>query len=216
MTLPRVVGLMATRNRPALAHRAAHNFVDQDYAGDRHLLVFDDGDDRFIGCERCAPMLEIVHTPPVRLPTKRNNMMRHVGDHHAFYVQWDDDDYHGPTRISRQVDVLVFNEGCLLRPTLYYSTISNEIRTSTWKSDATMAYRWEFWARRNFVDSVDPGSGALFIANRGSSLVELDALLDYMVVVHLGQRHTPPAFGEPHFTTAPVPASWAQERLQLG
>lgn len=205
---------MATRNRSAMAHRAAHNFIDQDYAGQRHLLVFDDGEEPFVSCEECAPNIELMTTSPMRLPTKRNEMMRHVGDRDAFYVQWDDDDYHGPTRISRQVDVIVHHEGCLLRPTLYYNSITDEIRTSRWKSDATMAFRWEFWERRPFLDSVDPGSGSHFIANR-PTLVEIDAELDYMVVVHAGQRHTPPAFGLPDFYEAPVSAAWARERLRL-
>lgn len=213
-TLPRVVGLMPTCNRPDMAHRAMHLFLDQEYGGEMHLLVFDDGDQRVTGCPACLSQVELVVTPRMKLPTKRNAMMEHVGDRDAFYFMWDDDDYHGSNRVDRQVDALVSHEACLLRPTLYYNAISGELRTSTWISDATIAYHWDFWNRRRFFDGVDPGSGYHFVANR-PDVAELHGELDYMTVVHAGQRHTPPAFGPPDFYEAPVPSSWAQERLRL-
>jgi glycosyltransferase involved in cell wall biosynthesis len=212
MTLPRVVALMPTYNRPEMAHRAAHLFLEQDYGGPRHLLVYDDGERPARFCASCSEHIEVVRCDRMNLPTKRNAMIDRVGDHDAFYFLWDDDDYHGPHRVSRQIDVLVYHPACLLRPTLYYNQISGELRTSRWISDGTVAFTWDFWMRRGkFNEYTDPGSGFAFV--RHDTVVSVPGELDYMAVVHAGQRHTPPAFGPPDFYDAPVPATWAAERL---
>jgi hypothetical protein len=197
-----------------MAHRAAHLFLKQDYAGPKTLLVFDDGEDPSTFCASCAPHIEVVHHARRNLPHKRNAMMRLVGDEDAIYFLWDDDDYHGPSRVSRQVQRLVGHSACILRPTLYYNSITHELARSSWISDGTVAFTWDFWrSRGHFNEQIDPGSGRRFVA---SNLVsEIDGELDYMVVVHAGQRHTPPAFGPPEFTPAEVDASWAEARLTL-
>jgi hypothetical protein len=210
---PRVVGLMPTLNRPAMAHRAVHLLLEQEYEGPMHLLVFDDGDRPVVGCSTCRPHFELIRSPAMKLPTKRNAMMEHVGDRDAIYFMWDDDDYHGPHRVARQVSVVSHQPApaCILRPTLYYNSITNDLRVSRWISDATVAFTWEFWNRRRFDERIDPGSGLQFVKHR--DVEEIPGDLDYMTVVHAGQRHTPPAFGLPDFYEAPVPASWAAERL---
>lgn len=215
MTRPLAVGLMPTFNRPAMAHRAMHMFLGQDYRGPTRLVVFDDGDLPALTCGVCADHVEIVRCFRVNLPTKRNMMMQHVGDTSAIYFMWDDDDFHGPRRLSRQIAALEEGYGgCLMRPTLYYNEITEDLRMSSWISDATIAYRWSFWQKRRFFEGVDPGSGRLFVSNR-HDLVEQHGELNYCTVVHAGQRHTPPAFGEPDFTHAPVSPEWIKERLRM-
>ena len=213
MNLPRVVALMPTQNRPEMAHRSAHFFLEQIYPGPKTLLVFDDGDFRAKFCPSCEQDMVYVRCERTNLPTKRNRMMEHVGDHDAFYFMWDDDDYHGPNRVGRQVDMLVHCPAVIMRPTLYYNSITRDVRMSKWISDATCAFTWDFWDKRRFCESIDPGSGHLFVNS-----VDVETIageLDYMTVVHNGQRHTPPAFGPPDFYDAPVTAEWAEERLRL-
>jgi hypothetical protein len=212
--LPRVVGLLPTYNRPEMAHRAAHLFLEQDYSGPMSLLVFDDGERQSEFCASCMGNIELVRHSRMNLPSKRNAMMKRVRDTSALYFLWDDDDYHGQRRVSRQVDVLAHHQACILRPTLYYNSISKELKTSRWISDGTVGYTWDFWVRRGrFDENVDPGSGFRFVND--PSLVSIPGELDYMVVVHAGQRHTPPAFGAPDFSDAPVDSSWAEDRLRL-
>jgi len=210
--MTRAVALLPTYNRPEMAHRAVHLFLAQDYPGPKQLLIVDDGDRPVSLCDACrVPEVELLEWPRTNLPTKRNRMIRHLNDREAIYFLWDDDDYHGPARVRRQVQALDHG-ACILRPTLYYNKISGEIATSSWISDGTVAFTWDFWHRRGLFDErVDPGSGFRFL--QGTRAVELPGELDYMVVVHAGQRHTPPAFGAPDFWDAPVPASWAEERL---
>ncbi len=219
MTLPRAVGLMPTRNRPQMAHRAVHLFLEQVYEGEKHLVVFDDGDVGIETCPSCTGRFELVVRPrDTLLPRKRNAMMSHVDDQEAVYFLWDDDDYHGPDRIQRQVPIVINHPICIMRPTLYYSSITEELVVSRWLSDATAAFTWEYWRRvGGFNERVDPGSGRAFCTPpRAFGLVaEIQGLFDYMAVVHSGQRHTPPAFGEPDFTACPLPSSWAKQRLRL-
>ena len=218
--LPRVVGLLPTYNRPELAHRAAHLFIEQGYGGRLHLLVFDDGELPVPRpCSTCD--FELVRHARVNLPTKRNRMMAHVSDPDAIYVMWDDDDYHGPARVRRQVEALAEAEAdaCVLRPTLYYNQATRELRRSAWLSDATVAFRWNFWLAMAFDESRDPGSGRSFIRRshlvNQPTIVEIDGELDYITVVHPGQRHTPPEFNSIDFTEAPVGPEFADARLQL-
>lgn len=215
MTRPLAVGLMPTFNRPEMAHRAMHMFLGQDYRGPSQLVVFDDGDAPAATCGVCAQHVQIVRCNRMNLPAKRNAMMDYVANPNAIYFMWDDDDFHGSRRVSRQIAALEEGfGGCLMRPTLYYNAITEDIRVSMWISDATIAYRWEFWRTRSFFEHVDPGSGHMFVSGR-HDLVELHGELNYCTVVHAGQRHTPPAFGPPDFTDAPVSASWIKERLRL-
>jgi hypothetical protein len=99
-----------------------------------------------------------------------------------------------------------------MRPTLYYNVITGQLATSSWVSDGTVAFTWDFWARRRFDERIDPGSGLRFVNNAGA--IEIPGELDYCVVVHAGQRHTPPAFGLPDFTDAPIDAAWVASRLR--
>lgn len=212
----RAVGLLPTYNRPEMAHRAIHLFLEQDYAGPKHLLVVDDGDQRVQLCDACrVPEVELLVWPHTNLPTKRNAMMRYLDDHDAVYFFWDDDDYHGPSRISRQLAFLADggHPACVFSQMLYYNSITSDLRLSTWISDATVAFTWGFYARRPFHEHTDPGSGFLFINH--PSVGRVPSSLEYMTVVHAGQRHTPPAFGPPDFAEAPVDASWAEARLRL-
>lgn len=212
---PRAVAIMPTKDRPEMAHRAVHMFLEQDYPGEKHLLVFDDGAVPMQKCGECHDRFEYVRCDLMNLPKKRNAMMAHVNDPQAVYFLWDDDDYHGPYRMVTQVPAVEWHGAVLLRPTLYFNSITDDLRMSRWISDGTVAYAWEFWSRRRFNEKTDPGSGHLFVTH--PRLVEqIPGDTHYMVVVHAGQRHTPPAFSPPDFTEAPLPASWARERLSRG
>jgi glycosyltransferase involved in cell wall biosynthesis len=217
--LPRVVGIMPTYNRPGMAHRAVHLFLEQDYEGDGLLLVYDDGERKFEPCSTCRSKIDLVQHDKLELPVKRNRMIERDSDPHAIYVNWDDDDYHGPGRVRRQVEAITsappWMQACILRPTLYYNSLSGELATSNWLSDGTIAHTFDFWRLGAYTPGIDPGCGRRFVQPRMKEIVTIDGDLDYCVVVHADQRHTPPAFGPPDFTAAPVGVEWITERLRL-
>lgn len=215
MNWPRVVALMPTKNRPQMAHRSIHLFLEQKYEGEKHMLVFDDGAVPIDYCAGCRDHFEHVRCSSMNLPRKRNRMMEHVRDKFAIYFLWDDDDWHGPFRLAAQVPAVIHHRACIIRPTLYYNSITNDLRTSNWISDATAAFDWDFWSKRRFNEHHDPGSGRLFVTKPQPVAEVSHGLYEYMAVVHRGQRHSPPAFGEPDFRHTSLPASWAQKVLRM-
>jgi hypothetical protein len=104
--------------------------------------------------------------------------MAHARDPEAIYFMWDDDDYHGPGRIRRQVEALTSAQAsigaCLMTPMLYYNQVARELRLSTWRSDGNIAYRFSYWYRRNYDERVDPGSGWRFLSGRDHEIVTID------------------------------------------
>ena len=99
---PAVSCLMPTYNRRSFVARAIHYFQQQDYP-ERELLILDDGEDRV---EDLVPAGD----PSIRylrLDERATiGCKRQIACEHAdgeIMVQWDDDDWFGPTRVSRQV-----------------------------------------------------------------------------------------------------------------
>ncbi len=102
---PLVSCLMPTSDRPEFAALAISRFLAQDYPA-AELIVVDDG-------EQPLPVALVTHERIryVRLAerqsigAKRNLACREAQG--EFLVQWDDDDWHGPGRIRRQVEPLL-------------------------------------------------------------------------------------------------------------
>ncbi len=107
MAQPLVSCLMVTRNRAALARRAVRCFVEQSWP-ERELVIVDDG------AEDYTPMLapfiaggarifyhRLPPDPARTLGAARNiSLERGAGE---FLVQWDDDEWYHPDRLSVQM-----------------------------------------------------------------------------------------------------------------
>jgi hypothetical protein len=198
--LPRAIGLLATRNRPTWAHRAAHLFFAQAYDGPKVLYVYDDGDEPVQLCsELLAQDLVLVHHAPVLLPVKRNRMMRAaiVRDHTAIYFNWDDDDYNGPERLQRQVEALLAHpeaDACVLCPLLWYDVPTHTL-TRAMKlnlhglrlrvfTDAAIAFRRRFWERSPWDEAVDPNACWRWCAEPHDVIIDTPGERDYVIVRH--------------------------------
>lgn len=102
---PLVSCIMPTRGRPDFARQAVRYFQRQDYPNTELVIVED-------GPPALAPGLP--DDPRVRLIpsdiSRTIGALRNIACQHArgeIVVQWDDDDWHGPRRLSRQVaDIL--------------------------------------------------------------------------------------------------------------
>jgi hypothetical protein len=102
---PAVSCLMPTYNRRRFAERAIGFFLEQDYPN-RELVIVDDGED---------PIADLVPAgAPIRyqrLETRatigsKRELACELADGELL-VQWDDDDWYGPRRLSRQVAPLI-------------------------------------------------------------------------------------------------------------
>jgi glycosyltransferase involved in cell wall biosynthesis len=102
---PLVSCLMPTRDRTELAVQSARYFLRQDVA-ESELIVLDDGDPAL---ERSLPADARIRYErmPARLSIgeKRNRGCELARG--RYIAQWDDDDWHGPTRLSAQLAPLL-------------------------------------------------------------------------------------------------------------
>ncbi len=99
---PAVSCLMPTYNRRPFVAKAIRYYQQQDYP-DRELLILDDGEDR---------VADLVPTEDTSIRYLRLDERATIGRKRQIaceradgdvMVQWDDDDWFGPTRVSRQV-----------------------------------------------------------------------------------------------------------------
>jgi hypothetical protein len=100
--LPAVSCLMPTYNRRRFAEQAIRLFLRQDYPN-RELIIVDDGEDA-VGdlVPRDAPIVYRRLERRATIGDKRNLACSLARG--EILVQWDDDDWYGPARVSRQVE----------------------------------------------------------------------------------------------------------------
>jgi len=109
MKKPLVSALMLTKNRFKLFKKAVHNFIDQTYEY-KELIIIDNGSkwynmkvDKFLR----GLNANIKH---IKTPNKTLGEMRNVGIQNCsgdYILIFDDDDYHHPLRIEKQLDIML-------------------------------------------------------------------------------------------------------------
>jgi glycosyltransferase involved in cell wall biosynthesis len=109
--LPLVSCIMPTFNRRRFLPLALKAFNSQDYPA-RELIVVDDGDDSVRDFLENAPMARYVRlSARASIGEKRNRACDDARG--AIIAHWDDDDWYGPSRLSRQVAPLLAGEADL-------------------------------------------------------------------------------------------------------
>lgn len=191
MSGPLVSCVMPTFNRRAFVPYAIRYFQRQDYP-DRELLVVDDGTD---------PVDDLIPADTriryLRL-AKRHTIgaKRTLGVHEAageFIVHWDDDDWMGPTRVSRQVAGLHDVDVSGLSSMSYLDIHSRRCwrytyprRLRPWIAEPTFCYHREFGLRTPFPDQ-DLAAGTRWLWD--NETVRIRALADtsfYVGLIHTG------------------------------
>ena len=203
---PLVSCLMPTADRRAFVEQSIWYFLRQDY-GPRELIVIDDGDE---DVARLIPRDERIRY--VRLAGRRPlGAKLNLGCEQTrgeLIAHWDDDDWIGPDRLSRQVAALAGADACGLAGLLTYQLETGR----AWRQGAqapspgTLLYRRELWSRRPFRED----------AGRDADLVpegEIRALSDgdfYIALIHAGNAGRRVVPGS-DWTPAPLAA--VSERL---
>jgi hypothetical protein len=166
---PLISCILPTYNRRGFLPHAIHYFLRQDYPN-KELLVVDDGPDPVGDLIPQHPLIRYVRLPQkVTLGAKLNLCCTEVRG--PFIAQWDDDDWYGRDRLSRQLHALRRTNAdvCGISDLLYY-----DIRRGSghryvyppqerpWLLGASLFFRRELWERIRFVE-VDVGMDALFV-----------------------------------------------------
>jgi glycosyltransferase involved in cell wall biosynthesis len=145
--LPLVSCIMPTRNRADLVLYAIELFLRQDYEP-RELLIVDDGDDDLQARLPDEPAIRYLRSPAGEsIGAKRNRAC--AAARGTFVVQWDDDDWYGPGRLTMQLAPLIAGRAHItaLRAPIFFEL-----------------GEWRFWAvsdalhRRLFVEDVHGGT----------------------------------------------------------
>jgi predicted O-methyltransferase YrrM len=166
---PFVSCIMPTRDRRRFVPTAIAYFQRQDYAS-KELIIVDDGDDNvsdLVAGDGSIRYVRLGRRASVGL--KRNyacDVAR--GD---LIVHWDDDDWHAPDRIRRQVSVLQGQDVdvCGVNRLHFFDLSTGRAWVYVyppgerlWLAGGTLAYRAAFWRHNRFED-IDVGEDAYFV-----------------------------------------------------
>ena len=214
MTPPLVSCVMPTADRRAFASQAIWYFLRQDY-GRRELIALDDGDERveelvpdddrirYVRLDRRLPLGEKLN---LGCDLARGELIAH----------WDDDDWIGPERLSRQVQVLADGaaDACGLGELLTYRLETGEawLARSELVAPETLVYRKDLWRVHPFPEHNGPSNSEMLNALAPKRLHRFDdgEAGFYVALIHAGNagRRVLPAAD---WTSAPLAA--VAERL---
>jgi hypothetical protein len=102
---PKVTCVMPTYNRRGFVERSIRLFLAQDYAN-KELVIVDDGEDEVSDLVPTGAPVHYLRLPRRTTIGEKRNLVAQDADGDLL-VQWDDDDWYGPARLSRQVGPLV-------------------------------------------------------------------------------------------------------------
>ena len=106
---PKVSCLMVTANRKHLMKRSVSCFLQQDYSH-KELVIVDDGDQDLEEILQLIPSEQLNYIKLEKKPVNTLGKLRNrtLDEAHGdFLVQWDDDDWYHPRRISIQAQMLM-------------------------------------------------------------------------------------------------------------
>ncbi len=126
--LPLVSCIMPTKDRPDWVAQAITYFLRQDYPK-RELIIIDDGPNNVALTFPAEAPIRYVHlSQTLSIGAKRNRACHLAGG--SVIAQWDDDDWYGPQRLSRQVAPIIADDADI---TALFGTCFFDID------------RWMFW-----------------------------------------------------------------------
>jgi GT2 family glycosyltransferase len=125
---PLVSCIMPTRDRPEFALQAVRYFQRQDWPA-TELIIVEDGPPRLVGLLPDDPRITLVPSGTSRSIGSKRNLACELA-RGEIIAQWDDDDWHGPERLSRQLGPIVAGDAEMtaLRDCVLFDV-----------------HRWQFW-----------------------------------------------------------------------
>ena len=195
---PLVTAIMPTRQRPDFALQAVRYFLAQDYAS-KELVVLEDGRPSLAGRLPDDPRVRYIATGAAArsIGAMRNEACRLArGD---IVAHWDDDDWYGTGRLSRQVaairtgsaDITALRDSLMLDlPTWRFWRCRPDLHRRLFVRDVhggTLVYRREVWANQARFPDASLAEDAVFLdqaVRRGARLRAVDAAGTFIYVRH--------------------------------
>ena len=195
--LPLVSCVMPTRNRADFALQAVRLFQQQDYER-RELLIVDDGDDSLEAALPRDPRIVYLRAASGEsIGAKRNRACERArGD---ILVQWDDDDWYGPSRLAVQAEPILGGRADVTA--FRCDTVLDLPAWKWWSPDAviharlfvgdvhggTLAFRRDLWLRGSRYPNRSIAEDAALLDDmlrRGARLHRLDGRGRFVYVRH--------------------------------
>ncbi|HUE78397.1 MAG TPA: glycosyltransferase family 2 protein [Sphingomicrobium sp.] len=193
--LPLISCIMPTQGRPAFVAQAIAYFQRQDYPARELVIVHHEDSDLPEG--KAGPGLRFVRTSQASIGGMRNAAVEAArGD---IIAHWDDDDWHGPRRLSRQAtpilqgiaDITGFNDTLfMIVPTREFWSVSPELYARLFVENingGTMMFRREIWRRSGPYPRISLREDAELLMRAvrdGARLCRLRGRDDYVYVRH--------------------------------
>ncbi|MBN9385046.1 MAG: glycosyltransferase [Chitinophagaceae bacterium] len=181
--------VMPTYNRRAFVPHAIRYFLRQDYPF-KELIIIDDGTDSIADLVPDDPSIRYYALQgKITLGAKLNLACEHAMG--SVIVNWDDDDWYAPNRLTYQVQAL---EGtgmnvCGINKLLYFDVVRKQAFQYVYPSDqrvwllgSSLCYKKELWQRQRFVEN-DVGMDGLFVW--ATPPREVKVLEDHTFSVHM-------------------------------
>lgn len=189
---PRISAIMPTANRRRFVPGAIAAFLAQG-RGDAELVILDDGAD---------PVADLVPADP-RIRYFRETRRRALGDKRnrlcelargEILLHWDDDDWHAPDRIARQVGAIDAHGAdiCGLARVIFLADDGESAwdyvyrGRERWVCGGSMAYRRAFWERHRFP-ALRSGEDTRWVFSAAAASVHVMDSTDIFVArIHAG------------------------------
>ena len=182
---------MPTANRRAFVPTAIHHFLRQDYPN-RELIVVDDGDDTVADLIPDDKRIRYLRLPGHQtVGAKRNRACNDARG--AIITHWDDDDWHAPDRLRRQVIALRESgaEVCGIREALFYEPAAQRAWRYAyppdqrfWLSGSTLCYTRAYWQAHPFPE-INVGEDAAFVwAGQPERMAVMDDPTFHVGIIH--------------------------------
>lgn len=186
--IPMVSIITPTHNRSWCIDLCKRNFYGYNYPADKleWIILESDPTEKFVSDD---PRIKYeIISNDIPLWQKRNMCVeRSIG---KIIIHMDDDDYYYPESILAKVKLLdkYNNINCVGCTELgIYHLIENYsyIMNTKYLSEASMAYRKEFWLKRPFIDKkLEMGEGYSFIENRENECMTFPHYFNLIAITH--------------------------------
>lgn len=123
--LPSISCLCLTFARPELLEEAIQSFLNQDYAGEKELLILNDFHLQNITIDH--PEISVINLPrKVNTLGEKRNMAAALSSGEVLFP-WDDDDISLPFRVSQSIDFLIKENTEYYKPTTAFNWNNGQI-----------------------------------------------------------------------------------------
>ncbi len=190
--IPRISAIMPTADRRRFVPAAIAAFLAQG-RDDAELVILDDGADPVADLVPDDPRIRYVRESRRRARGAKRNRLCELA-RGAILLHWDDDDWHAPDRIARQVDAIDAHAAdiCGLDRVIFLSDDGESAwdyvyrGRERWVCGGSMAYRRAFWERHRFP-ALRSGEDTRWVFSAATASVHaMDAPDIFVARVHAG------------------------------